>query len=404
MKMICKVCNSEMKEIHSGKSFYWFCENCGNIVKPKKVKKIILPKENLPKALRRRIKDKYNIDIPDTFDLDNNIDSSLSLEENLRIIEKKLKNLIPDLVENVDKDYIEHLETEQKKREEEYYKKEFEKKIEKIKKSEIKELEPYFSNYHKHIESFLENKRVKGLLILGNGGIGKSFNLFSKLKEKNISFRLLKSHISALSFYRFLYENRNNQLIVIDDIIKLISDKDIVGMLLSALDYDNSQVEWLSNSYLTKDLPEIFDFNSKIIILANGLKEEDEFIRALKDRCVFYKLEFTKEQIIEMSYILAKSRNYPLELVDYIKELSESNVIKNLSLRLLDKIYTYYNKENWKNLIKQIIEIDETENLVFELIRSGKTVKEQVKEFIEKSGYSRRTYFRIKKKLVSKCH
>jgi flagellin-specific chaperone FliS len=103
-----------------------------------------------------------------------------------------------------------------------------------------------------------------------------------------------------------------------------------------------------------------------------------------------------------MLYILAKKRNYSLELVDYLKELSENNIIKNLSLRLLDKLYPYCNNGvDWKRLVKDIIEIDEIENFVFELMKSSKTVKEQVKEFIDRTGLSRATFFRYKAKIKS---
>jgi hypothetical protein len=153
---------------------------------------------------------------------------------------------------------------------------------------------------------------------------------------------------------------------------------------------------------LTADLPNEFIFNSKIFILSNEFDEKNEFLRALKDRCVFYEMSFSKEQIIEMLYIMAKRNNYPLELVDYIKELAENSIIENLSLRLIDKLYPYYSKPNWKTLIKQILEFDELKNLVFELIKSNKSVKEQVEAFRELTGLSRTYYFYLKAKIQGK--
>jgi len=408
--VICSKCNTPMKEVHSGKTIYWVCEKCGNVIRPRKKKKekdVIIPKEKLPLAIRAEFEKRYGVGIPDNFDLDGTIDSSLSLDENLEIVKEKLKAVYSEIAQAIEekeysKEEAERYQEEAVKREEEYYRKQFEKRIEDIKKGEIKELSRYYEDYYKHIEAFVKNEKVRGFVIQGVGGIGKSYNLFLKLKEMGVKFVLLKSHVSALSFYRFLYENREGQLIVLDDIVKLISDKDIVAMLLSALDYDNNQIAWLSNSPLTKDLPSEFQFNSKIIILANDIKAEDEFLRALKDRCIYYRLEFTREQLIEMMYILAKARGYDLKVVDYIKELSENNSIQNLSLRLLDKIAPYTVYEDWKRLITQITEIDETESLVLELIKSGKKVRDQVAEFIEKTGLSRATFFRIKAKLVSK--
>lgn len=298
-------------------------------------------------------------------------------------------------------DEIEAYEKMATQKEEEYYKQEFEKRIEEIKNSNINELEKYYKNYYEHIEAFLKNQKVNGFFIIGNAGIGKTFNLLKYLKEKGLKFELVKGHYTNLSFYKTLYENRENSILVIDDVITLANDKEKVSLLLGALD-DSHMCMWNSTSPLTADLPRSFSFTSKIFILANEFNEKNEFLKALKDRCIYYELSFSKQEIIEMLYILAKSKSYPLEIVDYIKELSENNVIKNLSLRLLDKLYTYYDNPNWKELVQDIIEIDEAENLVYELMKSGKPVKEQVKEFIEKTGLSRRTYFRIKEKIRGK--
>jgi hypothetical protein len=347
---------------------------------------------------------KHGVDYQ-TIDFDAYWDSSLSLKENyakLKEMIKSLSNSEKVLEEKYQKDEKELLEREATAMEEQYYKEEFDKRIESIKQNSIMELQQYFSDYYEHIESFLENKKVNGFLCVGKGGVGKTFNLIYKLKSKNLNFILLKGHYTPLSFYKTLYQNRENQILIIDDIIKFLDDKDIMGLLLSALDYDNKVCSWSSSSPLTADLPHEFIFNSKIFILSNEFDEKNEFLKALKDRCVFYEMSFSKEQIIEMLYIMAKRNNYPLELVDYIKELAENSIIENLSLRLIDKLYPYYSKPNWKTLIKQILEFDELKNLVFELIKSNKSVKEQVEAFRELTGLSRTYYFYLKAKIQDK--
>jgi hypothetical protein len=326
-----------------------------------------------------------------------NLDWSLSYSELKNIIDKVLGKLeIPS------KDLIEHYEIEATKREEEHYKQEFEKRINEIKNSSITELEKYYKDYYDHIEIFLENKVVNGFLVVGVGGIGKTFNLIKKLRDKNINFVMLKGHFTPLTFYRTLYEYRERSYLILDDVMKLADDKDIVSLLLGALDYDNRLVSWQSSSPLSRDLPREFVFNSKIFILANEFSENNEFLKALKDRCIFYELKFSREEILEMLYILAKHRKYPLEIVDYIKELSEKNFIKNLSLRLLDKVYAYYGKNNWQKLVNDIVEIDEVENLVYQLMKSNDTVKTQIEKFTKETGLSRRTFFRIKARISAK--
>lgn len=345
-------------------------------------------RDNIVKLIKKRGIDEQTIDITAEWD------SSLSLEENYN----KFKKLIGS--EAVyQKDEVEAI-TRQLTREEEVYHAElFSKKIEELKKSEVSEISHYYKNYYSHIDSFLDNKLINGMFVVGTGGIGKSFNLLMKLNERKVKFFIIKGHISPLAFYRFLHEHKDNDVIVIDDVVKLIKSEDIIALLLGAIDCDNKLVEWTSNSPLTRDLPKYFNFNSKVFILANQVQQIDEFIQALKDRCVFYELRFSREQMFEMLYILARKHGYSPEVVDYIRELSEKNIIKNLSLRLIHKLSPYHSKPDWKNLVTEIIEVDKDLNPVFELMRSGKTVKEQIKEFFERTGMSRATFYRCKAKM-----
>lgn len=401
MPFKCPKCHSEMKEIYENNKHYWLCEKCGYVVRERKRRK--KQSEEKPKDWKKQLKEyfkkNYDIDLGEEFDWDR-LDSSLSIDELISQAEEQLRVFYPDKF-YVDKDEIEAYEREATRREEEYYKKEWEKRIEYLKNNNIKDLSKYYEDYYKHIEAFLNNKKVNGMVVVGKAGIGKSFNLILKLKQMNKDFVLVKGHNTPLSFYRTLYENRKGQILVLDDITELIKNQTIVSLLLGALDYDNKIVKWSSESPLTSDLPKEFIFDSKIFVLANEFDAKSEFAKAVKDRCIMYELEFSREQLIEMMYIIAKAKNYPLELVDYIKELSESEAIENLSLRLLDKLYPYHKYDNWKNLVKEIIEIDETKSIVLELMKSSKSVSEQVKEFIEKTGLSRATYFRIKAQLKS---
>jgi len=277
-------------------------------------------------------------------------------------------------------------------------KQELEKRIEEISKNNVKDLEKYFEDYKTHIKSFLENKKVNGIVIIGDAGIGKSFNLMKWLKEWNVDFVLIKGHITPLAFYEKLYQN-SNKVIVLDDVSKLIKNDDTLSILLSALDFDNRIVEWQTKSFVF-DIPSSFEFNGKIIVLANRLDFNNEVAEAFRNRCIVYRLDFDKKTILEMLYILANSRGYPKEIVDYLAELSYKENIR-LSLRLLEKVYPYYKYPNWKKLIWQVVIEEEMDALeiIRELANSGLSVKEQVKQFIERTGYSRRTYFNYKKRL-----
>jgi len=355
---------------------------------------------NLLKKFVEKVFSKANLD-SQTFDLSAYVDSSLSYYENKQIIIQKLKELgvlTKDLEIELGLISKKDLEAEERAFNEQYYEeleKWKEEKINEIRKESVKEIESYFENLYRYIEILLKSKNIKGLIVVGKRGMGKTFNTIKKLKDLGINFEIIRGHITPYELFNFLFEN-SEKLIVLDDIINLFDDDEILTMLLGALDKNNT-IKWVS-----KNERKEFVFNGKIIILTNKLKIDDDYLEALKDRSYLLKLNFKNHEIIEMLYILARKRNIPLEVVDFIKEMEKVS-LKNLSLRLLDKIYEIYKhaQDNWQELAKLILEYDENLEIVYELIKSGMSVKEQVKEFIERTGLSRRTYFYYKKKVKS---
>ena len=61
--------------------------------------------------------------------------------------------------------------------------------------------------------------------------------------------------------------------------------------------------------------------------------------------------------------------------------------------------FVKYDKGKAEHLFKITTETDEAKELVLKLMNSKKTVKQQIEEFIELTGKSRMTFFRIKKSI-----
>lgn len=352
----------------------------------------------------KKVYDKANADYQ-SFDTKAFIDPELSYQENKQILKEKLKEL-GVLEEEVSakqvKETAERYNKEQIQLEIKHNKLMLDKEIEKIKNSSIVELDQYFKPLTDLIEIIVKSEKPNGLVVVGRRGFGKSFNTIKKLTELKTNFVIVKGHITGLSFYKLLYENKD-KTILIDDILNLLKNEDILSMLLGAMDYDNRLVRWQSESPLARDLPSDFLFEGKIITLFNQIPETaSEYIDAFKDRCFFIELDFDNTTILKMMYIMAKKKNIPLEVVDYLKERARESM-KNLSLRLLDKFYALYNNgDSWKELADSILEYDEREDFVLELLKSGKKVSEQVKLFVENGYGCRATYFIYKKKLKRK--
>jgi len=340
---------------------------------------------------------------PDLVDTEQIWDTTLSPSENLREFKRILQ--INDKIQNV-RDEQEKFNEELQQAEKQMIRKKFEETIQQIKNSNIAELTTYYNTLNSYTETLIRNNKINGLIIIGKRGMGKTFNLIMKLENLKVEgYNIIKGHISPLSVFKTLYQNKENGVIIFDDIIGLLKNEEILSLLLGATDYDNRTVKWISSKTLM-DLPNSFVFNGKIIILLNHIEQSNEFLNALKDRCYTISLNFSNEEIIQMLYIIANKRGISYEVVDFLKEMNRAS-LQNLSLRTLDKtqnIYqTYNNNGDWKGLAREMLEYDEVEDVFIEIVGDRQSVKEQVREWIERTGYSRRQFFYLKKQLVQKC-
>ena len=340
---------------------------------------------------------------PDLVDTEQIWDTTLSPSENLREFKRILQ--INDKIQNV-RDEQEKFNEELQQAEKQMIRKKFEETIQQIKNSNIAELTTYYNTLNSYTETLIRNNKINGLIIIGKRGMGKTFNLIMKLENLKVEgYNIIKGHISPLSVFKTLYQNKENGVIIFDDIIGLLKNEEILSLLLGATDYDNRTVKWISSKTLM-DLPNSFVFNGKIIILLNHIEQSNEFLNALKDRCYTISLDFSNEEIIQMLYIIANKRGISYEVVDFLKEMNRAS-LQNLSLRTLDKtqnIYqTYNNNGDWKGLAREMLEYDEVEDVFIEIVGDRQSVKEQVREWIERTGYSRRQFFYLKKQLVQKC-
>lgn len=354
--------------------------------------------------LTKRIKDKIEkhlktlrIDNPNWVDL---WDSSLTLEENL-------KNIIgSEETINIDKEEIDYYNTLIEKQEREYITKLIEKDLQTIKNSKSVELDSYFWQLREMLNTFINQNEIHTLFLVGDAGIGKTFNTLRFLAEKNIPFEYVTGFISPLELYHLLYRNRD-KLIIFDDTQSLINNKASLGLLLSALwSATNHRVlEWQTTS---KELeaPKFFEFKGKIIFCLNSIPNNID-IRTLLSRCFVCELNFDYYTILKIMYEIAKLPDKDLtteeriKIVDFIKENS-SPATQDFNLRLQKKIEVIYkyNKENWQKLAKLMLKEDKDLALVKQLLEKNVKVKDAVKEFVELTGKSRRTFFYYKNKIV----
>ena len=340
-----------------------------------------------------------SVDWEQTIDWDAELDSSLHFNENLNKICEKL-GINPDLFD-IDKGEIEHYENQELQREQKHYDRLFKKELKKIVK-ETPNIDRFYSKLYGYLDVLLKSKDINGLIVVGGTGLGKSYQVIKYLEKNKINYNTITCWSSPLELYQQLYDMRDLDVIVIDDLMKVLDNEATKGILLASLWSvgEKRWVEWKTTSQKLK-VPNKFPLRAKIILICNELPSNIENVLS---RVLFYELRFDYKDRIKLIYEICKYKGIPLEIAEFIeKHTDETTKEEFLNLRTPIKFYEIYknNKENWKTLCLEQLKFDENLKIVFELLQKDITEKARVQEFIERTGKSRRTYFRYKKKLMS---
>jgi len=367
-----------------------------------------MQKAKLIDRILRRIERKYGVHVErDAIDFDSLIDSSLTYEENLVRVLDALKTLYPELNDAImldeQEEQLEKFHREYAKLLEEERERELKELRRKLRRANVKEIESKYEKLYKAIEILLNGEK-KGLIITGNRGIGKTFNTISYLEKKRIKYVKVNGHVTPLQLYKLLYENREG-VIVLDDVVNLFENDTIANILLGALNYDGV-VKWITRSdILERELvPNEFVFKGKLIVIVNELYPSKEVHRALIDRCHVITLNFSRKEIIEMLYLLAKKLRVGKRYVDWLVENKLDLSLRDI-VTLKDVVKTV--KAEWKTYAELLIlneleqEKDEIDRIILDIFakHSTESNNQKAKLFCELTGMSRATFYNRLKRL-----
>ena len=342
----------------------------------------------------------------DLIDFEALVDETLTYQENKERIIEEVKKLKPEYV-NSEID-LEAMEIQFREHYRKVLMEEFNHDIEQIKQRKTPELDKYFGVV-KELVKIVVNGNATGLIVYGEAGLGKTYTILQTLaecgKKLGEDYIYISTHITPLELVNLLYKYQD-RIIVLDDVEKLLLDEKTIGILKSAL--WSSVGKRIITYYTTSEkleAPEEFEFRGKVILLLNKIpKRNKEIVESLLSRVLTYKLDFSYEERLKIMYEMAKILKIPLEVVDFLKS-KFTPALKNFNFRTLIQlniIKQYYNENpNWKNVAEKLLEqnIDKRMKVVWELMNSNLSVKEQVERFREMTGMSRRTYFRIKARI-----
>lgn len=223
------------------------------------------------------------------------------------------------------------------------------------------------------------NGVVRGLIVSGPPGVGKSFgvekildeyDVMAKLSGRNTRTEIVKGAMTPIGLYQTLYMNSAaGDILVFDDCDSILFDEVCLNMLKAVLDSGKKRtISWKSESVALRreGIPDRFDFKGGVIFITNvnfenvRSKKIQDHLAALMSRCHYIDLEMDSEsdrflrinQIVKDGmldeYDFGEEGNQ--ELIDFMVE--KSSRLREISLRMVLKIadLKQMSSDTWKQL------------------------------------------------------
>jgi hypothetical protein len=208
---------------------------------------------------------------------------------------------------------------------------------------------------------------VRGLVVSGPPGVGKSFgvekqleaaNMFRKMGGQDPKYEVITGGVSPIGLYQKLYHNRDSErVIVFDDCDGILFEEECLSLLKGALNSgDKRRIAWNkeSRTLLSEGIPEHFDFEGSIIFLSNVDFEKSiergsrvsSHLEAIMSRCHYLDLEIgsMRDKLLRIKQVVRDGMLEPFEftaeqeagVMDFT--LSNSEHLREVSLRMVKKI------------------------------------------------------------------
>ena len=237
-----------------------------------------------------------------------------------------------------------------------------------VKDSEYENIDKIYNILDIAIEKLVLSENLYSLIISGQPGVGKTTRVVNKLNTlilngqvlvQNENYHLVSGTSTARGLYEYLYDHRNNEILVFDDCDSVFLVNDCISILKAALDDSkNRTISWIKSCKKDNEdyIPQ-FIFSSKIIFITNLTK--DKIDKSLITRSNLLNLYMTNKQII---YIANKIKNELLsnlneekqnELIELIKKYCDK--INYFSLRTFKKLNALIDNNTSVNTIEDII-------------------------------------------------
>jgi hypothetical protein len=219
---------------------------------------------------------------------------------------------------------------------------------------------------------------VRGMVVTGPPGVGKSFGVEKVLKEAGIMkklsqdslrrFGVEKGAASPIGLFQLLYDySAAGSVLVLDDCDSVLYDELSLNLLKAALDSSPKRtLSWRSESraLANNGVPDSYEFKGSIIFITNVKFERTrgklkDHLDAIMSRCHYLDLtlDTMRDKYLRCKQIVADGMldtyKFPedeqKDLMDYI--YTNKNKLREMSLRMVLKIADLkkMNANKWKS-------------------------------------------------------
>lgn len=254
------------------------------------------------------------------------------------------------------------------------------------------------------------------------GGLGKTYNV-KRVLEHELDpdmWTHQRGFTTPIELYKTLWSaQENGHVLFLDDMSGLRRNQKAIDMLKAATETDGEEnwIEYRSSRAIEhpkregEELPQTFCFRGRIILSFNDTPDNEDF-NALKDRGVYYHLNFDYDERIDLIREVAKLPEFSDLDVEEQQQVAEwiatvTNPAIEVSLRTFEEVcqmrhFAQMEDEDWERMAFEVFNLDYEKHLIIRMREdSDLPVKEQVAHFEERTGRSKSHYYNLLSEIKS---